>query len=703
MPPTAPSPSQRPPEPLSPQAILTHLEQVLASKTFSGARRQQRLLRYLVEKTVAGIGESLKEYSLGLEVFDRGQDFDPRLDPIVRVEASRLRSRLQKYYDSEEVASPVRIQLPRGGYLPLFSAPDAAPAAPEAGEALPEPAPAAVPLTGALDRKAIGIVLVLLICASAIGAAGFWWMARSGASRAAYSRYTRLTGEQIRCTSPSLSPDGKSLAYSARTESGWHLYVRRIRGVDARQLNTGADAVDRQPAYSPDGRRIAFRSERDGGGLFVVDEAGGAARRVSRFGFHPAWSPDGRQIAFSSETFNEPGEDSPERRSAIFITDLSTGTLRQLTGAETVYDAVQPAWSPNGERVAYWGADREGRINLYTISAVEEKPEPVAVTQDPWTEWSPAWSPDGRYLYFSSDRSGAMNLWRVNIDESTGVVRGQEEPLTTPSSNSGWVTFSRDGAEFAYVRRLMFSRLYSADFDAASGQITSTPKELTSGERRVREPAVSPDGNWLAVRIQDPQEDIAVMHPDGTGLRRITNDAYTDRMPIWIGPDTLRFYSNRGGRFGVWSIRRDGTNLQPLSEGNALLDALVSPVAQPSGALDGPNLVLPQTSPSGAYVSGWLSASSPAQRSYVILPVAGGERWELGLRVATPTWLKHNNAMLVFQDNEIRFADVRKRELTRVYSRAGADIHGKFVLSNDERTLFFVVMEDEEDVWIAEP
>ena len=79
-----------------------------------------RFLRFTVERALDGKSEQLKEYVLGVEVFDRGASYDPRVDPIVRVEARRLRSKLQKYYESEGLGDEVVIDLPKGNYAPIF-------------------------------------------------------------------------------------------------------------------------------------------------------------------------------------------------------------------------------------------------------------------------------------------------------------------------------------------------------------------------------------------------------------------------------------------------------------------------------------------------------------------------------------------------------------------------------------------------------
>jgi TolB-like protein len=100
--------------------VRAQLERILGSEGFATAGRHSRLLRYLVERTLVGEGEQLKEYVLGTEVFDRPDSYDPRLDSIVRVEVRRLRSRLEDYYSGVGVADPVLITIPRGGYVPVF-------------------------------------------------------------------------------------------------------------------------------------------------------------------------------------------------------------------------------------------------------------------------------------------------------------------------------------------------------------------------------------------------------------------------------------------------------------------------------------------------------------------------------------------------------------------------------------------------------
>ena len=103
-----------------PEAIRAQLERILASPHFTGTDRSRRFLRFVVEEALAGRSERLKEYTLAIEVFDRDDSFDPSTNPGVRVEASRLRRRLEHYYLTLGREDPVLIELPRGTYVPVF-------------------------------------------------------------------------------------------------------------------------------------------------------------------------------------------------------------------------------------------------------------------------------------------------------------------------------------------------------------------------------------------------------------------------------------------------------------------------------------------------------------------------------------------------------------------------------------------------------
>src|SRR5215475_12664464 len=102
------------------EAARLELERVLASPTFARNDRQSRFLRFIVERHLEGKDQELKESLVAVNVFGRSPDYDPKQDPIVRTEASRLRARLSEYYLGEGKEDPLVIELPKGGYVPAF-------------------------------------------------------------------------------------------------------------------------------------------------------------------------------------------------------------------------------------------------------------------------------------------------------------------------------------------------------------------------------------------------------------------------------------------------------------------------------------------------------------------------------------------------------------------------------------------------------
>ncbi len=123
---TEPEPVTSPP---SAGAVRREVERILASRVFAASDRMSRFLRFAVEKALDGRGGELKEYAVAVEVFGKPADFDARIDPIVRVEARRLRSKLKAYYEEEGRDDEVLIEFPVGGYVPRFRARTSAAAA----------------------------------------------------------------------------------------------------------------------------------------------------------------------------------------------------------------------------------------------------------------------------------------------------------------------------------------------------------------------------------------------------------------------------------------------------------------------------------------------------------------------------------------------------------------------------------------------
>lgn len=100
--------------------VREQLERILASAPFLNSRRPSQFLRYVVQRKLSGGEDGIKEYLIGIEAFERPADYDPKIDPMVRIEAGRLRKKLAQYYAGPGAADPIVIELPKGGYVPVF-------------------------------------------------------------------------------------------------------------------------------------------------------------------------------------------------------------------------------------------------------------------------------------------------------------------------------------------------------------------------------------------------------------------------------------------------------------------------------------------------------------------------------------------------------------------------------------------------------
>ena len=160
------------------------VQRVLQSPSFHNASMLQQLLRYLVQKTLDPSTEALKEYTIGIEALGRPLDFDPKADPIVRVQIHRLRQKLKEYYDSDGRHDSIVIEIPRGQYLPIFyltgnvetlaeksSAVGDAVLSDQPLQSIPDPVEPQVRRTGKPASRTVLIAIGLFVC---VFVAGLW-------------------------------------------------------------------------------------------------------------------------------------------------------------------------------------------------------------------------------------------------------------------------------------------------------------------------------------------------------------------------------------------------------------------------------------------------------------------------------------------------------------------------------------------------
>ena len=567
-----------------------------------------------------------------------------------------------------------------------------------------------------------GVVLILALLVIAVVSGSYVIFRRfSSPKNIANTTFTQLTDQPGPEYFPSLSPDGKSFVYASYASGNWDIYFQRVGGRNPINLTKDSSADDTQPAISPDGERIAFRSEREGGGIFVMGATGENVKRLSDFGYDPTWSPNGKEIACADEgPINPSIRNNPNSR--VWSVNIDTGEKRQVTKE----DSIQPNWSPHGYRIAYGGRRNTTQRDIWTIPAGGG--EAVEVTNDAAVEGNPVWSPDGKYLYFASDRAGSMNLWRVPIDEQAGRLLGPPEPLTTPSSYSVQLSFSRNGARVAYAQIARSANLKRIDFDPEKEAVTGQGEWVTQGSRFASLPNVSGDGEWLVFDSQGAkQDDLFVVRRDGTNLRQLTDDIYKDRAPRW-SPDAKRiaFFSDRSGKWEIWIINSDGSGLKQLTY-------TTGTTTNPLWSPDGSRIAYrnPEGSPSIIAVDKAWTEQSPQ----VLPPNRDFDRWAVfswsadGRKIAgtkqlfgpqngiliydlesqhyekladfggQPVWLSDGRRLLFPNQGKLYVIDSHSKKTHEIFS-VTPNIFQGLTLTRDDRLIYLSVVTTESDIWL---
>lgn len=525
---------------------------------------------------------------------------------------------------------------------------------------------------------------------------------------------------------PSLSPDGKWMVYASDATGDLDIYLQGVGAQTPINLTKDPKANDDQPAFSPDGERVAFRSSRDGGGVFVMGRTGELARKVADGGFNPAWSPDGQQIVFSSQNVTANPGGRILFNAELWVVTLTNGDKRRLA----VDDGLQPAWSPDGAKIAYWGfSPRSRNREIWTVPAAGGAI--ARITDDPAIDWNPVWAPDGRDLYFGSDRAGALGLWRVPIDPETGGAAGKPVLVQLPALLAAHFSFSSDGKRMAFASVRNEQQVNAADFDPRSG-VMSSPVPITLGSRTWFYVDISPDGRHLVLVSRYPQEDVFVADADGGNLRQITNDPASDRGVRW-SPDSARilYYSaNPGEVMQIFTMAPDGSDRQRISHdapggsgswvypqwapgGNRL--AAFSPgsggyLFEPAGVGPWRSVAIPPVSgDGGAFTPGAWSLDglrivgvTEGPGELVVFDVDRGTHQQTGIKgigsQSAIAWLPDGRRMLTIQSGTIVLIDLASKAVSVVLDPPGRQSTQQPRLSANGRRLYYLLATPESDI-----
>ena len=594
-------------------------------------------------------------------------------------------------------------------------------------------APTASAIAKAVGRRiSLRAAILTAVVSLAAGAAGYA-LYRAGAAETAPPARTfkQLTTAEGLEMFPTLAPDGKSFAFVSSQTGNRDIYVQRVDGRTAINITADSPDDDSEPAFSPDGGQIAFRSEREGGGIFIMGVTGESVRRLSDFGHNPSWSPDGTRIVVSTESIQLRPQVRPSN-GRLWIIDTRNGAKRAVfepKAGEPDIDAVQPAWSPKGKRIAFW-SNEKGSTRRHVFTIDPDGPDPaktvVSAAGGSQVHWNPVWSPDGEWLYFGSDRDGTLNLWRVAIDEESGKTSGVPEPVSLPGSISGNFAFSHSG-EMVFTSLTRSYKLLAMPFDAATATV-GAPRTLFGGSQELLSAQPSPDEQQIAFVMGGTQEDLFVVNADGSRLRQLTNDAARDRSVIWA-PDrkTLYFYSNRSGNYHVWRIQADGSGLARVTDDASMHRIGAKNVYSPDVSPDGRTLAV-ETDVSDAFIHLDRPAGSRME-SFTDLGSRGAPTWSPdakrlvgagseGIAIYTPTtkhletvlphgsypqWLPGGRAILFLDKGRIGLLDLdtRQERSVALTPLPGMQLDWTMTLSRDGSTLFVRQNVEQGDIWLV--
>ena len=399
--------------------------------------------------------------------------------------------------------------------------------------------------------------------------------------------------------SPSLSPDGRELAFSWNGASGpfFSIYMKLIGTEEPIRL-TKQESIDFNPVWSPDGRYIAFcRIQKGATGIYIVPALGGAERKVRDthweerefyevFWYYGrlSWSADGKSLAFSDRANR--GEPT-----SIYMLSLDSLAVRRLTFASGSPGDYNPAFSPDGETLAF-NRGSQGITAIYTKSVAGG--EEHRVTAGSQFGWGLAWTANGRDIVFGRaawlGRSGwlwkvsfqggeperlqfgqegsepsirgnrlayarqimNLNIWKRQLDSSHPTT--SEKFLTSTTTQSG-PQFSPDGSMIAFES----TRSGAAEIWICRSDGTNF-LQLTRFNTVTGTPRWSPDGHHIAFDSRATgNAEIFVMDSGGGLARKLTNEPSTDVIPSWSRDGRwIYFASDRSGNWQVWKMPSAG-------------------------------------------------------------------------------------------------------------------------------------------------
>lgn len=421
-----------------------------------------------------------------------------------RVHAMLLQQELESPPDAEVAALAERLRtLPAVVIAPPTAepTPTAAPLEmPPPSNAPPQASVEEIPAPVATTRRLPRLAWLALVAVLGLAALSWEHFSRE-APAPSIAQTSQVSFEPDLELDPSISPDGKTVAYAAGLPGKTRIFIRQLVG-GGRVIDVGGTAPlpQRVPQWSPDGSKLVFQGGR---AIYTVAALGGAPRLTiepaSSDGraWFPTWSPDGKQIAYVDGLW-------------VTVRSLADGSDRRIAKMD---DAHSLRWSPDGRFVAAVnnnagfvtgapgptiGAFNIGNVASSVVWVIHADTMNVYAQITPSSDLnvSPTWTPDSRHLLFISNRAGNRDVYLVSLDRSARPERPATRLTTGLNAHSIWL--SGDGKRAVYSVFAVTNNIWAIDIPAAGSVSVRDAVPITRGTQAIEGLAISPDGKWLA-------------------------------------------------------------------------------------------------------------------------------------------------------------------------------------------------------------
>ena len=408
-------------------------------------------------------------------------------------------------------------------------------------------------------RRRAGILAACAVAALAV--AGWLWSRKAAPVPQGRPVWTRLTALPGLTAYPAVSPGGKLIAYASDRsgEGNLDIWMQQIGSTEATLRLTHDEADEYEPAFSPDGSRIVFRSEKDGGGVYVLPALGGEPRLVAKEGRRPRFSPDGQWIAYWTGFI---GPNFFAGTTKTYVMPVAGGAARQV--GDQFGATRHPVWLPDGERILLLGRlDSRESLDWWVVPVNGGKPlrtRALAQFQEqnlfpPALEYAiipEMFVPGSNQVLFSAAHGDTTNLWQIPLRLDTGEVAGKPEQLTfgTEMELQAAAAGGAHGDASIVLSSLTLNvDVWSLPADTNRGVPLGEMRPITSGLTFDGWPSITPDGRTLAFASYESKRGSVIVRDMGTGKDTVLTERLSGEIQPRISDDGRRIvYSDEKTR-----------------------------------------------------------------------------------------------------------------------------------------------------------